>query len=379
MNIVTELAQHSLLPINRKLDFGDDDYVASYERGGRQSVYVSKRAAICLGEYCIDTFSDCELQERVVFVLKIETQKFYGAAVENGKLTVEFLGDLEFIKQSLLVELDLFGLVVSNDKELVNLDIYKGRGYLWSNFDLSNVSSDYWTSLDLVNERKDKRKKINNLIIIVVLLGLISFGFANIELGEKPVTVRYVDPYASYVSDIESQTEASYALNQAANMYAMMLTLPAGYNFTEIKNNGVRLEGSFSKSDVKLSVFEAWLTPSYREYWDGEFIFLNMEGVHGNWNKELYPINDVGLYTHDMLLDIGASDVELSDLTNVGGYAQQTITFKFTNKPFGLVTLVSDLVARYPWFLTSLKMVPNKNDGVFSDVEIGLTLKGKQE
>ena len=384
MNIMNGSPQYSLLPKNRKLEFEDDDYVASFVRGEKQAIYISKVAVKCLGEYCIDVFLEYGLPSRTVFFLETGHQEFYGAAIEDGCVTVECTGERSIVESYLTAELEGFKFIVSNNVELINNAQFRERAFLWNSFSLDDVSNDYITSLSFSIARKKRRQNTKKLFVTFVFFLALFFSLRNMGIGvsEEPVVIRYIDPYETYIRDVESQMLASHVLKQATNLYAIMLTIPSGYTFTEIKNNGLSLAGLFTKTsgtDAKVSVLESWLTPSYKNNFNGESLFLDLNGSHGRWNEAVEIIDGVGSYTHDMLVDMGATNVVLSNIANVGKYSQQTLTFEFIDKPFGLMGLVADLLRDAPWFLNSITMTPSSEDGVLSNTKVELTLKGIQK
>ena len=347
-----------------------DDYIARFNRGDNQVIYVSNSEVICLGEYVID--NHCH-GEHFVVVYEFEPDKCYSAVIRNERVISELIGSKEQVIDEHEYDIYLGKSIVSNvNCELPDVDLK-----LIDDIDLNEIDETYITS-NVEAQNKYGRAKRNKCIAFVAGLICVVGGFFYTQDEPKKVQ-RYVDIYATYKADIDTQIDALHAIQQACYLFALSMTLPDGLEMSEIKKVGMSLVMTFKSSDVLIALIEQWLNdnPEIKPFYSNKQVTVALNGSANRWSKEIVPIVGFAEYLHDSALDLGAVNVAVPDVVNNDRYQQTSIKAHFTNKEIGAFSLYSELLKDTPSFLTSLRITPSQGKSSLANVEFDISIKGK--
>ncbi|AIW17499.1 hypothetical protein VITU102760_24785 [Vibrio tubiashii] len=347
-----------------------DDYIARFERRGKQVVYSAKCEVVCLGEYFIDKHSP---NEHWVLIYQLSTEIFYSAVIRNGLIIIETTGSKETVFNSNEYDINLAKTLVTNfnhsqeEIEVINV----------GQVDLTSIPNQYVTSNDEAKKKYGRKALLQGLTVATILVVslIVFFGVK----GDSKQSVQYVDIYSSYKADIDGQIDAHHALQQAAYLYALSMTLPEGLEIQEITKVGNDLVMMFKSNDFRISSIQQWIedNPEIKPYYVNKQFIVSLSGSSKKWRKNILPTSGFPDYLHDQALELGASNVVLSDIVDNGAYQQQSISGSFDRHEIGVVSHFSELLEDTPSFLTSLRITPSDGKSSLVGVQFGISIKGK--
>jgi hypothetical protein len=368
---IPKTSERLILPSSRKVEFSDNEYLAVFVRGEKKVVYKSESKIICFGEYARDHLGfDSDYW---VFVYQLSSNYFYAAVIKSGIVQSESTGTLTEIKNEITYDLACCDFILSNTTLGVDNEA------LINNIVLSEINDSYYTSLEPALNKIKKRRKVKTAIIAIIAAALVSSLGVNYE-PEPIKTVKNIDIYEQYKSDVAQQIDASHALQQATLLFAKSLLFPNGMKLDSIEKVGQSLVMKFTLDGVKQEVFDEWLNinKQMKGLLRGDKFVLDLRGSSDRWLNKVVPLGDFSKFIHDYSLDLGTKKITVNDVVTNDHYEQQTINVRFTSDEFAKLMLLSNSIKETPSFLTSLKIIPVQLAPGLSNINLSLTIKGKK-
>ncbi|SHO55559.1 hypothetical protein [Vibrio quintilis] len=370
---ISKSGERRLLSKDDSFFLGEQDYLARFERKNKQVIYQSDCAVICLAEYFIDQY---EPGDYWVLVYQADHDRYYSAVIKGQVVISEKTGTEDDVLVAHRYDLEESRCIVSNTDFTYQDIVATNVGPI----DRADIPGRYITSLDAANKKRLRKKIRRYSLGLLVLMAAISwYVYIHSPAGsEQPV--RVVDIYADYKADIASQISAYHAIEQATYLYALSLTFPDSMALQRITKTGNTLEMTLKKANLRMAVVQEWLNknPQMKPlYHDHKFV-LDLSGTAGKWLHLIVPVGGLPFFLHDKAIEMGGSNVSLSDRVENSRYIQRTFKAQFNQQEIGGLTLYNELLKNTPSFLTSLRITPARGKTSIVNVDLSITIKGQK-
>jgi hypothetical protein len=328
--------------------------------------YYADLPSTCVGQFIADTVATDD--EDFLFFHVLENQEIYALYVKGHLVQREQIGQHTAILDSFGYELHQ-GIQIVLTSERLPLEYDPTKSPKIISISISDIPTDY----QLVSSTSIKPLHVGlGATLAVVVIGLLLWS-------SKPDPVeqqQQIDPWQQWTMEFISQAPADSALKQVSIALAYQDLLPPDWT-----NDGVMVSGQtiviplkpLTEGQAKFDNLQAFAA-MYPE------LDLNIEtrqlvlNITPREKPELVSLGNYPRRLHDALLNLGATNVSLTNSVPVGSVSRLKVAATFTDVPPSLLGIIADSVKSEPVFLQQLSV--SKGTGNYVNCSLDLIIEG---
>jgi len=323
--------------------------------------YYADLPSMCVGQFIADTAID---DDEFLFFHVLENQEIYALHVKGHLVQREQIGQHGAILDSFGYELHQ-GIQIVLSSERLPLEYEPAVEPKVIKINVGDIPADY----ELASSASIKPLHIGlGAALTVGVLGLLLWASQPDPVQQQ----QQIDPWQQWTMEFISQAPADSALKQVSIALTYQALLPPDWT-----NDGVMVSGQtivmplkpLTEGQAKYDNLQAFAS-MYPE------LDLNIEArqlvlaVAPREKPELVSLGNYPRRLHDALLNLGATNVSLTNSVPVGSVSRLKIAATFTDVPPALLGIIADSVKSEPVFLQQLSVSKGTGNNVTCSLDL---------
>lgn len=324
--------------------------------------YYADLPSMCVGQFIADTVAIDD--ENFLFFHVLENQEIYALYVKGHLVQREQIGQHNAILDSFAYELHQ-GIQIVLSSERLPLEYEPANPPKVISISISDIPTDY----QLVSSASIKPLHIGvGAALAVGVIGLLLWSSQPDPVQQQ----QQIDPWQQWTMEFISQAPADSALKQVSLALAYQDLLPPDWT-----NDGVMVSGQtivmplkpVTEGQAKYDNLQAFASmyPELNLNIEAKQLVLNVEP---RAKPELVSLGNYPRRLHDALLNLGATNVSLTNSVPVGSVSRLKIAATFTDVPPALLGIIADSVKSEPVFLQQLSLSKGTGNNVTCSLDL---------